>query len=152
MAFTSLGGCPDKSYYLPFQFSVLKAAKSLVGTEHKMHVFAGLDRTFSGYAKDLYEFFAVDERLEKPIRDALGTIAFPLAKNTPGIQAADLLVYRLYRGAKEKLRDETIDPSPLLMALLTNWRGKRTFPLINRALLDGREKAGGEAYERMMRS
>ena len=144
------GGCPNKSYYLPFQFSVLKATKSLIGTEHKMHVFAGLDRTFSEYARELYEFFAVDERLDKPIREALGTIAFPLAKDTPGLQAADLLAYRLYRGAKEKLQDESIDPSPLLMALLTNWRGKKTFPLINRPLLEGMEKAGREAYEKMM--
>lgn len=144
------GGSPDKTYYLSFQFSVLKAAKSLIGSEHKLHVFAGLDRTFSGYAKELYEFFAVDERLEKAIRDSLGTIAFPLAKDTPGIQAADLLAYRLYRGAKEKMQDENCDPSPLLMALLTNWRGKLKFPLMNRALLEGMEQAGREAYERMM--
>jgi hypothetical protein len=109
------GGCPSKSYYLPFQFCVLKAVqKSKATMEDKLHLFAGLDRTFSEYADELVKILRVDNRIPVPQRDGLGAIAYPLSKDTPGIQAADFLSNRLYKRSKWALKNPDSDPTLLL--------------------------------------
>ena len=144
------GGCPSKSYYLPFQFSVLRAAQlSGASPEEKIHFFAGIDRAVHKYASELYRFLLQDERLDDSLRSLLGTIAYPRSKNTPGIQAADLLAYRIYRGAKDKLTSPNYIPSALLLKLFQKWKGTRLeFPLMNRTWLERMDSEG----ERLMKA
>lgn len=146
------GGCPSKCYYLPFQFAALKSATlSNANATDKIDFFVGLDRTFHEYASELYQFLLADGRLPEPLRSLLGEISYPLSRDTPGVQAADLLAYRIYRGAKEKLAEPNSEPSPLMMRLLKNWKGKRTLPLMNTEIFVGMEKEGQAAYERMIK-
>ena len=91
-------GCPTKSYYVPFQWCVLNPAKvSRNKAVEKIHFFAGLDRTFYRYASVLYKHLLSDPRLPASFTAILGQISFPLAKDTLGIQAADLFVNRFYQ-------------------------------------------------------
>jgi len=95
--FTS-SGSPDRSYYLPFMLSVAASLAHSGATEtaEKVHFFVGLDKTFSDYATDMYNRIRTDPRIARRFRHLLGTLAFPLSKDTPQLQAADLLVHRLY--------------------------------------------------------
>jgi len=141
-------GCPDKPYYLPFQFCALKAAQ--LSNAEKLHYFVGIDRTFHGYAAELYKFLMVDERIEPALRNRLGgTILNPLAKDTPGLQAADLLANRIYRAALKKLADPNSPDSALLLKLLKNWRGDLRLRLMNAELFAAMEREGRAAYARM---
>lgn len=93
-------GCPDKAYYVPFQFCVLKSAKiSNANSTDKIHFFVGTDRTLHDYASALFDYVLIDDRLDESLRSKLGTLVNPRAKDTPGLQAADLLVYRMYRAS-----------------------------------------------------
>ncbi len=89
-------GSPDRSYYLPFMYSVAASLAHSGATEsaEKVHFFVGLDKTFSDYAKYMYERTFTDPRIS--LNHLLGTIAFPLSKETPQLQAADLLAHCLY--------------------------------------------------------
>jgi hypothetical protein len=143
-------GCPSKPYYLPFQFCVLKSVElSKASPVNKLDVFVGIDTTFHKYASDLFSFLMGDERLDRSVRSCLGSLRNPLAKQTPGIQAADLLAYRMHRASLDKLRNPHCEPSPILIKLLRNWKGKLQLRLMNSDLFAAMEKAGQEAYERM---
>src|SRR6266850_2387043 len=109
-------GSPNKSYYLPFHFCVLGTAKHS-GPISKVHFFVGLDKTFSGYARVLFEQIRNQEKL--PYRHLLGDIDFPLSKQKPGLQAADLLVYQLYQHNRARFAGPA-GMRPLLRRLLKN--------------------------------
>jgi hypothetical protein len=128
-------GSPKRSYYVPFQFSVLEAAKAS-GTKEKIHFFVGLDRSFSEYADGLYKYLLEDSaRIPDLYRSVLGSINFPLAKETPGLQAADLLSYRLYRYAQDILAAiemrKRIPLPPLLQRILKNKKPHQRFDLLD---------------------
>jgi Protein of unknown function (DUF3800) len=111
-------GSPDKPYYIPFQHCLKHIAK-YAPARQTTNFFFGLDRTFSDYAKLLYAQAKADPH--SPFRETLGDIAFPLAKNTPQLQAADLLVHLGYLYALERMEENTwgqIQPGPLLMFAL----------------------------------
>jgi len=97
------------------------------------------------------DYVLIDDRIEKSLRNRLGTIVNPRTKDTPGLQAADLLVYRMYRASKDKIANPQGEPSPILMRLLRNWRGKLELRLMNSELFAAMEKAGREAYEKVIR-
>jgi hypothetical protein len=99
-------GSPNRSYYLPFMFSVAASLAHSGATEtgEKVHFFVGLDKTFSDYAKDMYKRTFTDPRIR--LSHLLGTIAFPLSKDTPQLQAADLLAHRLYSDYMAFLRGD----------------------------------------------
>ena len=121
-------GCPSKSYYLPFQFCIFKSAQlsSAVGVE-KIHVFVGLDRTFHAYAADLYKNLYTDQRLPASLINSLGTLSNPLAKDTPGLQAADLLAYQFYQRSLQILT-KPLTPLPAILSDLT--KNQRVEPKI----------------------
>ena len=148
------GGCPSKSYYVPFQFCVLKAAqKSNATIEDKFHCFAGIDKTLSGYAGEFWKMLRMDDRLPLDLRDRLGTIAYPLSKDTPGIQAADLLTNRLYKRAMWVLEHPESDPKPLLATLLKNWQGgPPELKLMNTNVFSQMELKGREEFEKLQAS
>jgi hypothetical protein len=150
------GGCPSKSYYLPFQFCVLKAAtKSNATVKDKLHFFAGLDRTLGEYADEFLRILRVDKRLPSDQRNRLGTIAYPLSKDTPGIQAADLLSNRIYKRAMWVLNhpNSNSDPTPLLATLLKNWQGGvPTLKLMNTDMFAAMALKGQEEFEKLKAS
>jgi len=121
-------GAPAKSYYLPFQLCVSEAVCSS-GAQDKVHLFAGLDRTFSDYAGILYRQLFNDPRLSQTTKDKMGTLAFPLAKDTPPLQAADLLVYQLYQFGLARFRGGA-RMRPILKSLLKNQRANQRFNLL----------------------
>jgi len=94
--FTS-SGSPDRSYYLPFMYSVAASLAHSGAPEigEKVHFFVGLDKSFSDYAKDMYNRTFTAPQIK--LSHLLGAIAFPLSKDTPQLQAADLLAHQLYR-------------------------------------------------------
>jgi hypothetical protein len=120
-------GCPNKCYYLPFLFAVIDSAR-YSGTVDKIHYFAGLDKTFSGYARDLYSRFSRDNTL--PFRASLGAISFPQSKETPPLQAADLLAYRMYQHCITRLRHQG-KRTKLLEHLIKSKREGQSFNLFD---------------------
>jgi hypothetical protein len=120
-------GCPNKCYYLPFQFCVLDSVRHSGGSD-KIHFFAGLDRTFSGYATEIYKKLLSNRQLKPHIPKRLGQLSFPLSKNTPGIQAADMLVYQLYQLNKSRLIGNAA-MRPILKSLIHNRHAGQSFRL-----------------------
>lgn len=145
-------GSPNKSYYMPFSFCVLDSARmSGANRIDKIHFFAGLDRTFYEYASALYKHILVDSRLQESVKQLLGQISYPLAKDTPGLQAADLLMYRCYRFALDKIDAKQNLPIPPLIAKLTkNRKAKQRFDLFDSTRLQQLQDMGKRAYEKLV--
>jgi len=116
----------------------------------KIHFFAGLDRTFYEYANALYRFLLEDSRLPDSVKSLLGQISFPLAKDTPGLQAADLLAYRLHRLAIERIKAERNIPVPALLAkILRNKKPQQRFIMFDSVRLQQLEQAGQKMYDEL---
>jgi hypothetical protein len=84
-------GSPNRSYYLPFMYSVAAslAHSGAPETGQRVHFIVGLDKNFYGYATDMYRLSFNDPRVR--LRHLLGSITAPLSKDTPELQAADFL-------------------------------------------------------------
>jgi len=147
-------GCPDKSYYVPFQFCVLDSARiSGADVTNKIHFVAGLDRSFSGYANALFNYLFNDPRLQASIQQRMGGITYPLAKDTPGLQAADLLVYRFYRFVLDKLSAKDNLPEPVLISrLLKNRKKKQRFTLFDSDYLHKMQKMAREHHGKLVQN
>ena len=87
----------------------------------KAHFFLGLDRPFAKYATSLYKIIKGAPRPDGN-RDRLGEISFPMAKETPQLQAADLLTFLTYQHVIERIqeKDWRVPPNSLLARCLTN--------------------------------
>ena len=146
-------GCPNKSYYVPFNFCILDSARtSGANATDKIHFFVGLDSSFSGYANALYSFVLNDARLPASVRGLLGQISYPLASKTPGLQAADLLAYRLYRFALDKVAAKDNLPIPLLVSRLTrNRKPNQRFDLLDSSRLNRIIQMGQQTYDQLMK-
>lgn len=144
------GGCPSKPYYLPFMFCALKSAQNSITPPDKMHLFVGLDRTFQGYASELFRFLLIDDRLPESLRSAFGTLVNPLAKDTPGLQAADLIAYTMYQASLAALDDAgNYHPPEFLMRLVQNWQGEATLKLMNAEWFSKMNEKAAEEYRRI---
>jgi len=122
-------GCPNKPYFVPFQLC-LKHITAYAPVGGKAHFFFGSDRPFAGYARSLFD------QIKKQVRegsypgttwrekDRLGEAAFPLAKETPQLQAADLYCFLTYQHMLERraANDWRVQPSGLLGHCLKNIR------------------------------
>jgi hypothetical protein len=108
-------GCPNKPYFAPFQHCV-KRVVSYAEVGGTANFFLGLDRPFAKYARTLYDII---KRLRQPdeTRCRLGKIDFPLAKETSGLQAADLLAY-LTASHMQEHPSGPAHPGPLLHSVL----------------------------------
>ena len=98
--FTS-SGCPSKPYFVPFS-NCIRAISGHAPRGGKAHFAFGLGRPFAEYAASLYGQIVGD-----PLSanwDRLGSISFPEAGDTPGLQAADLLSYLTFRHVQGCLR------------------------------------------------
>jgi hypothetical protein len=119
-------GAPSKPYFVPFQLLIQRVTDyAKVGT--KAHFFCGLDRQFSEYARALFAKIKSDpprpgsEWISKP---RVGDIAFPMASETPELQAADLLAHLTYLHMAERseANNWSAKPSGLLALCLRNTR------------------------------
>lgn len=95
-------GCPNRPYFVPFQKCVKRIA-SYAPIGGRAHFFCGLDSVFGKYATSLYRILRTAKTLDSEFKDRLGDIAFPLAKETPQLQAADLLTYLTFQELEENI-------------------------------------------------
>jgi hypothetical protein len=85
-------GNPNKPYFAPF-FHLVRRIASYAPVGGRAHFFFGLDRPFAGYAQ---EMFRVIKSGTGNFRERIGDPSFPLAKETPQLQAADFFAYLNY--------------------------------------------------------
>jgi hypothetical protein len=111
-------GCPSKPYFVSFLICLSKL------TDHapvggKVHFFFGLDRTFAKYAialfKQIKKQFAkgLHPDSEWKSKNRLGDAAFPMASETPQLQAADLLVHLIYQRTLQYQGIENWEDAPV---------------------------------------
>lgn len=114
-------GCPTKPYFMPW-LQLVKRVAQYAPHGGKAHFFFGLDRPFAKSATLLYR--ATKTKAYKQYRLQLGDIAFPLAKETPQLQAADYLVYLTYKHMTERhaANDWNVLPAHPLGTLLSRRR------------------------------
>jgi hypothetical protein len=84
-------GCPSKPYFVPYQ-RIIKRIAGYAPVGGKADFYFGLDTPFAKYAEELYNRIIAGP-MAAGNRSRLGTISFPLAKETPQLQAADLLAF-----------------------------------------------------------
>jgi hypothetical protein len=115
-------GNASKPYFAPFQ-QVIKRVLSYAPVGGKGHFFFGVDRPSGKYAEALYA--TLKGNPDHPYADRFGQIGFPLAKETPALQAADFLTYLVYH---DMLTGEKIKSwqavSPVVRTLLRNIRDR----------------------------
>ena len=130
-------GCPSKWYFVPFQRCVHTVCEyAPVGG--RAHFFFGIDRPFYGYASKLFEQMANSPRRGKldEWKDRIGNAFAPMAKETPHLQAADLLANLTYNhmlDAGENLGK--VFPPPLLAKCIENRRSIDDFFFLTKSNL-----------------
>lgn len=117
-------GCPDKPYFVPFQYVVSKICKyATVGS--KAHFFFGIDRPFYNYATVLFKQMETDELREGSLawKQRLGKPEAPKAANTAQLQVADFMVNLTYHHMIDTGANcGRVPPAPLLDKCLQNRR------------------------------
>jgi hypothetical protein len=110
-------GCPNRPYFLPFQ-TWIRRAVSYAPQDGKVHCFFGLDRPFAKYASALYSEMKNSGRAEY---GRLGDPSFPMAKETPQLQVADLLACLSFQHMRERMKEGNwnVAPNRLLTACLS---------------------------------
>jgi Protein of unknown function (DUF3800) len=118
-------GSPNRPYFVPFPF-IIKRVLSYAPVGGKAHFFFGVDSVFSKYATTIYS--KLRDSGQHVYQERFGTIAYPDAKNTPALQAADLLVHMVYLDMVNRARQTALysipKPSNLIRLLLNNMRHK----------------------------
>jgi hypothetical protein len=110
-------GCPNKPYFVLFT-ECLKVVTGYTTMGQRAHFFCGVDSPAAGYATEVFAAYRARHSSEKK----LGTIAFPLASETPHLQAADLFSHLGYQHMLERkqTRDFTTMPSQPIQVMLRN--------------------------------
>jgi hypothetical protein len=139
-------GAPTKPYFVPF-VQVVQRVTDYAKPGTKVNLFCGLDRTFSEYAGAYFAKMKTDPmrpQTEWLSRSRLGDISFPLANETPELQAADLFAHLSYVHMLERrsLRDTDRPLSELLALCLKNTRTQSDNACMDKAcILETFEKA-----------
>jgi hypothetical protein len=127
-------GCPNKPYFVPFQRLIINVCEyAPVGG--RAHFFFGLDRPFYEYASVLFKQISDSPRRgpEFEWKDRLGDPSYPLAKETPQLQAADFLANLTYHHMLDVGDQIGIAlPSPLLAKCIANKRSDEDFFFMNK--------------------
>jgi len=131
-------GAPTKPYFVPFQLC-LRNISEQVKPGRKANFFFGIDKPMSKYARVLFNQIKTDRAYSErwPTKNRVGDPAFPAAKETPQLQAADLLVHLTYRHVLERQAADNwnVEPRGLLRACLRNLRRQQDHVLQNRECL-----------------
>jgi hypothetical protein len=114
-------GNPSKPYFAPFQ-PLVKRVLEYAPATGRAHFYFGLDRPFSEFAGPLYK--TLKSNPDHPFRERFGDISFPMAKETPALQAADLLSYLTYSHMLERAKTKAwyANPPEVVRILLSNLR------------------------------
>lgn len=143
-------GAPSKPYFLPFQ-SLIARVTDYAKEGSRAHFFCGLDKQFAEYAQSL--FAQIKTGPMRPdtnwtSKSRLGDIAFPMASETPELQAADLFAHLSYLHMLERmkqkntLRNHGFTPSGMLALCLKNRRSQRDNGYMDKqAITESFEKA-----------
>ena len=139
-------GAPSKPYFVPFQ-NCLRTVTSYAPVGGKAHFFFGVDRPFADYA--LAVFTQIKKQLTETevepawqtwfTRDRLGDVAFPLASETPQLQAADLFVHLAYQHMLEHRAAGDLGgamPTGMLLDCIKNMRALEDLRFQDKACLD----------------
>ena len=89
-----------------------------------MDFYFGLNKPFAEFTTALWK--TLSDWLSHPYRDRLGDALFPLASETPQLQAADFLVHSVYKDMLNRKQNGTFGigpPPPLLAKCLQRVRG-----------------------------
>lgn len=86
-------GSPHKPYFMPFH-NCVKQIANYAPKGGKAHFFLGLGRPFAEYAAQMFRQIKADPT--SPFVERIGALSFPLAKETPELQAADWLAHLTY--------------------------------------------------------
>jgi hypothetical protein len=116
-------GSANKPYFAPFQ-PLIKRVLSYSPPNGRTHFFFGLNRPFSKYATGLYS--TLSGWPHHPYHGQFGGISFPLAKDTPGLQAADFLVHLTYLHMLDRMTAKNwyVSPPQVVRILQTNIRDR----------------------------
>lgn len=118
-------GSPNRPYFVPFQ-KTLENVTAYAQPGRTAKFYFGVDRPVAKYAEVFFEQIKGHplRGFGWQTRDRLGTVEFPLAKETPELQAADLLAFLTYRHMEERyaLNDWSVGPSGLLATCLRKVR------------------------------
>jgi hypothetical protein len=121
-------GSPTKPYFVPFQLCLMNITDYAKPGE-KAHFFFGLDRPFAEYARAMFARIKTDGKHSKAweSKRRLGDPSFPMAKETPELQAADLLAHLTYQHMTERYAANNfmVAPKGLLAICLKNTRKKK---------------------------
>src|ERR1035437_8570438 len=115
-------GNPSKPYFLPFQHC-MKTVASYAPVGGEAHFYFGVDRPVAKYATSLYTMIKTTGPHHE-YNDRLGDVSYPLASQTPQLQAADCLALMTYQYMLEKYRkqDWEMMPPPKLVACVSKTR------------------------------
>jgi len=125
-------GAPSKPYFLPFMLLVQRITDyAKLGS--KAHFFCGLGTEFSEYAEALFAQIKTGSHSphsEWTSKSRLGDITFPVASETPELQAADLFAHLSYLHMLERLKsgslkDCTVEVPEMLALCLKNRRSEK---------------------------
>ena len=126
-------GAPSKPYFVPFQLLIQRVTDyAKIGS--RAHFFCGLDRHFSEYARALFAKIKTDPprpHSNWTSKSRLGDVVFPMASETPGLQAADLFAHLSYLHMLERMKQEKtlrhskLKPLTMLALCLKNSRSQR---------------------------
>lgn len=122
-------GAPSKPYFTPFML-LIQRVTDYAKPGSKAHFFCGLERTFSEYARALFAQIKTspsNPHSEWTSKSRLGDITFPLASETPELQAADLFAHLSYlhmldRLKSGSLKDQNVEVPEMLSLCLKNRR------------------------------
>jgi hypothetical protein len=134
-------GCPTKPYFVPFQLCLMRVA-SYVKPGRKAHFSFGLDRNFADYAGALFRQSKIKLKnapgTEWKYKNQLGSIFFPMASETPELQAADLLAYLTYLHLTGRFKTGRgpSKPTGLLELCLRNTRSPDDHGFLDKAGLE----------------
>lgn len=116
-------GCPSKPYFMPF-LRCIGIVSGYAPSGGLAHFNFGLDRPFERYAVEMFKLVK-EEQPFKPNLRRVGNAAFPMAKETPELQAADWLSHLTYKQMIEGNKSGALglmDPTGTLADLLSNRR------------------------------
>jgi len=135
-------GCPTRPYFVPFQ-NIVKLVCDHAPVGGRAHFSFGLDTSFSQFALVLFKQIEEQSKLHpRPWSawdsvDRLGMAQFPLASETPELQAADLLVHLTYQHMNDWMGHGKVStPSEILRMCLANYVSREDHKYQDRECLE----------------
>jgi len=132
-------GAPNRPYFVPFQLCLRKTT-DYTEPGRKVNFFFGLDKPMSKYARIMFKQIKTQGAYTQSVwhsKRRLGDPAFPFAKETPQLQAADLYAHLTYRHMLERhqANDWDVPPTGLLLTCLRNVKSVNDHVFLNKLCL-----------------